>query len=58
MNAAGTEEAAQKAMTYLDKDPEVAQLKEQDLHVKTPYLGKGGIRSAGLVRFTERTFML
>ena len=46
----GTEEAAEKAMIYLAHDPVVKQLKEKDLFVKEPYLGKGGIRSAALVR--------
>ena len=36
-------------MTYLDRDPVVKALKEKDLYVKTPYLGKGGIQSAHLV---------
>ncbi|PIL26140.1 hypothetical protein GSI_11895 [Ganoderma sinense ZZ0214-1] len=41
----GTEEAAERAMTYLDRDPTVKVLKEKDLYVKLPYLGKGGIKS-------------
>ena len=45
----GTEEAAERAMTYLDRDPVVKALKEKGLYVKTPYLGKGGIQSAHLV---------
>ncbi|KAH9916397.1 SNF2 family N-terminal domain-containing protein [Epithele typhae] len=44
-----TEEAARKAMTYLDYDPVVKKLKEADLYVKVPFLGKGGIRSHDLV---------
>ncbi len=46
----GTEEAARKAMTYLDRDPVVKRLKEDDLYVKKKYLGKGGIKSWQLVR--------
>ena len=38
------------AMTYLDRDPIVKALKEKDLYVKKNYLGKGGIKSAHLVR--------
>lgn len=36
-------------MTYLDRDPTVKVLKEKDLYVKLPYLGKGGIKSWELV---------
>ncbi|KAI8992837.1 SNF2 family N-terminal domain-containing protein [Trametes punicea] len=45
----GTEEAAERAMTYLDHDPVVKALKEKDLYVKVPYLGKGGIKSHELM---------
>ncbi|KAI0370965.1 hypothetical protein BV20DRAFT_943332 [Pilatotrama ljubarskyi] len=45
----GTEEAAERAMTYLDRDPVVKALKENDLFVKVPYLGKGGIKSHELM---------
>ncbi|KAH9856240.1 SNF2 family N-terminal domain-containing protein [Lenzites betulinus] len=45
----GTEEAAERAMTYLDRDPVVKALKEQDLFVKLPYLEKGGIKSHMLI---------
>lgn len=48
----GTEEAAERAMTYLDRDPTIKILKEKDLYVKLPYLGKGGIKSWELVRIT------
>lgn len=48
----GTEEAAQRAMTYLDRDPIVKALKEKDLYVQEGYLGKGGIRSWQLVRIS------
>ena len=47
--ALGTEEAAERAMTYLDRDPTVKALKEKDLYVTLPYLGKGGIKSWELV---------
>ena len=50
--ALGTEEAAERAMTYLDRDPAVKVLKEKDLYVRLPYLGKGGIKSWELVRIT------
>ncbi|RDX45998.1 hypothetical protein OH76DRAFT_1407336 [Lentinus brumalis] len=46
----GTEEAAEKAMTYLDHDSVVKSLKEADLYVKVPYLGKGGIKSDHLMQ--------
>ncbi len=36
-------------MTYLDRDPTVKVLKENDLYVKRSYLGKGGIKSWELV---------
>ncbi|TBU46840.1 SNF2 family N-terminal domain-containing protein [Dichomitus squalens] len=45
----GTEEAAERAMTYLDHDPVVKALKEKDLYVKTPYLGRGGLKSYHLM---------
>ncbi|OSD03772.1 hypothetical protein PYCCODRAFT_1365388 [Trametes coccinea BRFM310] len=45
----GTEEAAERAMTYLDRDPVIKALREQDLFVKVPYLGKGGIKSHELM---------
>ncbi|KAI0350953.1 hypothetical protein OH77DRAFT_1411940 [Trametes cingulata] len=45
----GTEEAAERAMTYLDRDPVVKALNEKDLFVKVPYLGKGGIKSHELM---------
>ncbi|KAI0706718.1 SNF2 family N-terminal domain-containing protein [Cerioporus squamosus] len=45
----GTEEAAEKAMTYLDHDQVVKSLKEEDLYIKVPYLGKGGIKSDHLM---------
>ncbi|OJT14448.1 hypothetical protein TRAPUB_9026 [Trametes pubescens] len=41
----GTEDAASRAMTYLDHDPIVKALNEKDLFVKIPYLDKGGIKS-------------
>ncbi|KAI0641041.1 SNF2 family N-terminal domain-containing protein [Trametes meyenii] len=41
----GTEEAAERAMTYLDRDPVVKALSEKDLFVDLPYLDKGGIKS-------------
>ncbi|KAI0702634.1 SNF2 family N-terminal domain-containing protein [Earliella scabrosa] len=49
----GTEDAAQKAMTYLDRDPIVKALKEKDLYVKKNYLGKGGIKSTHLMDEAE-----
>ncbi|KAI0742548.1 SNF2 family N-terminal domain-containing protein [Daedaleopsis nitida] len=48
-----TEEAAQRAMTYLDRDPIVKALKEKDLYVQEGYLGKGGIRSWQLMEEAE-----
>ncbi|KAI0632763.1 SNF2 family N-terminal domain-containing protein [Trametes polyzona] len=45
----GTEEAAERAMTYLDRDPVVKALNENDLFVKMPYLDKGGIKSHELM---------
>ncbi|KAI0776695.1 SNF2 family N-terminal domain-containing protein [Trametes elegans] len=45
----GTEEAAERAMTYLDRDPVIKALTEKDLFVKTPYLDKGGIKSHELI---------
>ncbi|KAI9061801.1 hypothetical protein FKP32DRAFT_1594010 [Trametes sanguinea] len=41
----GTEETAERAMTYLDRDPVIKALREKDLFVQTPYLGEGGIKS-------------
>ncbi|KAI0668956.1 SNF2 family N-terminal domain-containing protein [Trametes maxima] len=45
----GTEEAAERAMTYLDHDPAVKALSEKDLFIEIPYLGKGGIKSYPLI---------
>ncbi|KAI0830062.1 SNF2 family N-terminal domain-containing protein [Trametes gibbosa] len=44
-----TEEAAERAMTYLDRDPVVKALSEKDIFVKVPYLDKGGIKSHTLM---------
>ncbi|KAI0334196.1 hypothetical protein GY45DRAFT_1318648 [Cubamyces sp. BRFM 1775] len=44
-----TEDAAERAMTYLDHDPVVKSLNKKDLFVKIPYLGKGGIKSHELI---------
>ena len=47
---ASSEEGAQLAMAYLDRDPILKSLKEKDLYVQLPYLDQGGLKSADLVR--------